>query len=41
MTDGPIVINGVDLSRFQFRYVWPPCNRVAAVISPPGDNDVY
>src|SRR5262249_51967791 len=41
MTDGPTVINGVDLSRLQFRYVGPPGNRVSAVVSPPGDKSVY
>jgi photosystem II stability/assembly factor-like uncharacterized protein len=41
MTDGPTVINGVDLSRLQFRYVGPPGNRVSAVVSPPGDKNVY
>src|SRR5262249_42965712 len=40
-TDGPTVINGVDLSRLQFRYVGPPGNRVSAVVSPPGDKNVY
>src|SRR5262249_35429668 len=41
MTDGPTVVNGGDLSRLQFRYVGPPGNRVAAVVSPPGDKNVY
>src|SRR5262245_44254726 len=41
MTDGPTVINGVDVSRLQFRYVGPPGNRVSAVVSPPGDKNVY
>ena len=36
MTDGPTIINGVDVSRLQFRYVGPPGNRVSAVVSPPG-----
>src|SRR5215813_11845611 len=41
MTDGPSVVNGVDLSRLQFRYVGPPGNRLSAVVSPPGDKNVY
>ena len=41
MTDGPTVVNGVDVSRLQFRYVGPPGNRVSAVVSPPGDKSVY
>jgi photosystem II stability/assembly factor-like uncharacterized protein len=41
MTDGPTIINGVDLSRLQFRYVGPPGNRVSAVVSPPGNKSVY
>src|SRR5262245_47938634 len=41
MTDGPTVINGVDLSHLQFRYAGPPSNRVSAVVSPTGDKNVY
>src|SRR5438067_11219573 len=41
MTDGPTIVNGVDVSRLQFRYVGPPGNRVSAVVSPPGDKKVY
>lgn len=41
MTDGPTIINGVDVSRLQFRYVGPPGNRVSAVVSPPGNKQVY
>src|SRR5262245_43902592 len=40
-TDGPTVINGLDLSRLQYRYVGPPGNRVSAVVSPPGNRNVY
>src|SRR5947208_10666454 len=41
MTDGPTIVNGVDVSRLQFRYVGPPGNRVSAVVSPEGDKKVY
>lgn len=41
MTDGPTVVNGVDVSRMQFRYVGPPGNRVSAVVSPAGDKRTY